>query len=475
MKTLSKVLFVLLALILIAYGVGCGYFYSHYMHNTKILGIDVSEKNVTEVSDSLQKRLDCSQVTFTFADGEKETIVGSEMELTLNQLETEKELRGVLSKQRAYLWPKYYMEDGEEYSVNILSDDSKKDIDYAVKHLKHNSKKYEKKAIDAKVEYDKDKNEFYIEKEVLGTVIDDEKLFNIAEEALLTQNENVTLKDGEGYVSPNVYATDEKLGKLLAAANEHCACNLTYKTIDGDFTIDGSELIKWLKYDEEKKDYVRSKKVFEKNVREFVKGKLEPAMDTVGRRRTFKSGDGSMRTVGGGNYGSTLHSEDEIKSLLKAIANKETGIKKANISGYQKTTENGGLGDTFVEVNMSKQKLYYHYKGKVVLTSNVVTGLYSSADRRTPSGCYYVYFKQRDRVLTGSRNEYHTLVHYWMAFNMGIGLHDAYWRGAFGGNIFKTNGSHGCVNLPSSVAKALYYGGGSYEGVHEGTPVVCYY
>ena len=37
-----------------------------------------------------------------------------------------------------------------------------------------------------------------------------------------------------------------------------------------------------------------------------------------------------------------------------------------------------------------------------------------------------------------------------------IGLHDASWRGKFGGSIYKGNGSHGCVNLPTEAAKWFY-------------------
>ena len=55
-----------------------------------------------------------------------------------------------------------------------------------------------------------------------------------------------------------------------------------------------------------------------------------------------------------------------------------------------------------------------------------------------------------------------------MPFNGGIGFHDANWRGEFGGAIYKTNGSHGCVNLPPSKAAALY------ELVYKGMPVICY-
>ena len=35
-------------------------------------------------------------------------------------------------------------------------------------------------------------------------------------------------------------------------------------------------------------------------------------------------------------------------------------------------------------------------------------------------------------------------------------MHDATWRGKFGGQIYKTSGSHGCINLPLSFIKDFY-------------------
>ena len=52
--------------------------------------------------------------------------------------------------------------------------------------------------------------------------------------------------------------------------------------------------------------------------------------------------------------------------------------------------------------------------------------------------------------------DYATPVKYWMPFAGDVGMHDASWRKSFGGNIYKTNGSHGCINLPTSVAKTIY-------------------
>lgn len=69
-------------------------------------------------------------------------------------------------------------------------------------------------------------------------------------------------------------------------------------------------------------------------------------------------------------------------------------------------------------------------------------------------------------MLVGEGNSYQSFVNFWMPFNEGVGLHDASWRGSFGGDIYLYSGSHGCVNLPYSSAASLY------EMVEIGTPVL---
>ena len=53
-----------------------------------------------------------------------------------------------------------------------------------------------------------------------------------------------------------------------------------------------------------------------------------------------------------------------------------------------------------------------------------------------------------------------------MPFNGDVGLHDADWRSNFGGDIYKNNGSHGCINLPPGNAKTIF------ELVYPGMPVI---
>ena len=55
-----------------------------------------------------------------------------------------------------------------------------------------------------------------------------------------------------------------------------------------------------------------------------------------------------------------------------------------------------------------------------------------------------------------------------MPFNGDIGMHDAIWKTEFGKDFYKTDGSHGCINLPYLTAKKIY------GLIEKGTPVICY-
>ena len=55
-----------------------------------------------------------------------------------------------------------------------------------------------------------------------------------------------------------------------------------------------------------------------------------------------------------------------------------------------------------------------------------------------------------------------------MPFNGNVGIHDASWRYSFGGNIYKSDGSHGCVNVPKYLASTIF------DNIDAGTPIICY-
>ena len=114
-----------------------------------------------------------------------------------------------------------------------------------------------------------------------------------------------------------------------------------------------------------------------------------------------------------------------------------------------------------VIVDISDQMLYYFKGDKTILTAKVVTGMKSKHD--TPLGNYTLYTssKETNRYLRGYNDDgskYNAYVNYWMPFNGGVGFHDATWRGSseFNKNQYKSDGSHGCVNMKLADAKVLY-------------------
>ena len=104
-----------------------------------------------------------------------------------------------------------------------------------------------------------------------------------------------------------------------------------------------------------------------------------------------------------------------------------------------------------IDIYISQQKLYYYEYGNIVLSSDIVTGIHNG----TPTGHYKILNKARNTTLKGE--DYESFVNYWIAFRgSSYGIHDASWRSQFGGQIYKTNGSHGCVNMPYYNVQKLY-------------------
>jgi lipoprotein-anchoring transpeptidase ErfK/SrfK len=125
----------------------------------------------------------------------------------------------------------------------------------------------------------------------------------------------------------------------------------------------------------------------------------------------------------------------------------------------------GEIGNTYVEINITRQHLWFYKDGKLITQGAVVTGK-PKKGYSTVLGTYMLNYKQKGATLVGE--DYEAEVTYWMPFFGNIGLHDASWRYSFGGNIYKRRGSHGCVNAPKYLAKRIF------ENIEAGTPIICY-
>lgn len=460
------IIIAVMSIILGSYLIGLFYFNGKFLSQTTINGIDVSHLSIEKAHEKIEERIKNHSLNLTFIDGENETISIIDSGIEYNQ---NNHLHDLYEKQNHLIWFMNFFHNDALTLDDVIHVNNEK-FKTTINNLNHLQKDQQTAPVDAKVVY-KNKD-FSIKKEDNGTTIDYEKLQQIITTAFANGEKDINVFDKGGYVMPKVTAEDEKLKNLLDASKKYANASITYKTISGHVVLDGSTIMSWLSIDESGK-YYRDEKTFKEKASQFVSD-LAKKVNNIGTTRTFTLANNRRVTVSGGNYGLKINQTKEIEGLLKDIAASKHETRTPITTGVQASTTNNGLGNTFVEVDLTKQHIYYVKNGNVVLESNCVTGLYSDPGRRTPPGTYYVYFKQRDRVLRGTKLPdgswpYETPVSYWMAFNGGIGFHDASWRNKFGGEIYKTSGSHGCVNLPPNIAKQLY------NSMSTKTPVVVHY
>lgn len=232
--------------------------------------------------------------------------------------------------------------------------------------------------------------------------------------------------------------------------------------------IDKGVVSDWIMLDEE--GYIVYDKdnlpvLDEAMIEEYV-AYLGSVYNTVGMERSFQTTRGDVVKVSGGAYGNEIDSKTELKYLKEAFLKKEKEVRTPKYLSEAFVKGSDDIGKTYIEIDMGNQMMYYYKNGELKLDTPIVTGN-MKRNWDTPATVCYVYYKQRNRVLRGAN--YATPVKYWMAVHGNIGIHDASWRKEFGGDIYLTDGSHGCINTPLEKVKELY------DMVEIGTPVIMFY
>ena len=233
--------------------------------------------------------------------------------------------------------------------------------------------------------------------------------------------------------------------------------------------VDKTVISTWLSYDENMQVTFN-----EDAVREWMRG-FGSTYDTVGTTRSITTPGGKTAEVSGGTYGWSIDEETETQNLINSIKNGEVVTREPAYAQTAASHSAQDWGTTYIEVDLSAQHMWYITDGSVALETDVVTGL-PTADRQTPAGVYSILYTERNATLKGEIDPktgkpiYETPVSYWMPFTwQGHGFHDANWQPAFGGSLYQTNGSHGCVNMPVDQA------GNLFSMISAGTPVVIHY
>lgn len=448
-----KISCALLIILFLIYAFGVFYFKYHFFFRTSINGIDISCKTVDEARSTIFNKLSDFKITLKDNDNEEE-IQSKDINLEYNGDNKIEELK---EQQNSFKWLSVLIKNNEHKNMDVFLYDQSK-LDEKLKALKLFDNLDVVEPQNPKFQYNNGK--YIVLEEIRGNKINYEKTLNTIKNAIENGDKVIDLNVSGCYERPKYTRNSEKVKEAKEVVDKYVSSKIVYSFDEQIETVDGDIINKWIDIDDD-----MNPSISEKGVKEYINN-LCKKYNTVGMERKFETSVGKTVVIKGGYYGWKINSNEEAKALVENIKHGQS-IFKEPIYSQKGLLRNGDddIGDTYVEVNITRQHLWFYKDGKLVAQGDIVTGC---KDKNTPTyeGIYGLNYKQKDATLKGEG--YSSKVSYWMPFNGNIGLHDARWRSSFGGNIYKTNGTHGCVNMPQYLAKTIF------ENINPNTPIICY-
>ncbi len=455
--------------------VTAGYIYTgwHYRNRfypgTEFFGISAAEQSVYDVKAAVKDKVDSYSLNVIAREPEKKQIIPGITADSDNVIMAEEvglayqdngEIDRAMKNQKSWAWPVMMIAqalDKEQSALQTYYDSDM--VSDAVSSLECMQEDNMIPPQDAKVVMTDNGAE--VQPEIYGTTLDKEKTEAAVRKALDAGDTSISL-DGLGlYKNPEVYAGDISLMSKAMALNTVLGAKITMHF--GDQTeIINSKVIRGFLGKRDGSYYVN-----EERVRKYI-AKLAAKYDTYQKEREFFTSIGTSVTLeeGIGDYGWELDQEATFEEVLAAINDKKVTTINPTYTheGYYQGAND--IGDTYVEVSLTNQTMWFYKDGKLIVETPVVTGNPYAGNETPSGGIWRLKGKMRNQCLVGQG--YNSPVDYWMPFNQGVGIHDLQGRGWYGGTIYMGGGSHGCVNTPLAAVKLIY----TY--IEEGVPVIVY-
>ena len=149
-----------------------------------------------------------------------------------------------------------------------------------------------------------------------------------------------------------------------------------------------------------------------------------------------------------------------VQNLAQAVTATKQAIQTTQALNFTLVAAPPGpcSGNTIsklILVNLSQQHLWACEADLQVYDTAITSGANQVNDQGTPTGSWKIYGKSTNRYLSGPT--WNDFVNYWMPYYADFGFHDAPWQTIpFGDPSYPTQGSHGCVRLPTGAMAWLY-------------------
>lgn len=439
--------------LLAVYIAGLGRYQSCFLSGTVIDEVDVSGMSIRELEEQIGNY--SLRVIERQADGTvlEEEIPGREIGIAYTSTEP---LETILQGQNRFLW---FVKRDTDYTTDAPLFYEEDALEEKIGGLRGFQKEFIEEPENAYIGDYVPGQGFELVAEKRGNRLNRGRTIEAIRAAVDSLEEEIDLEAAGCYEEPEITSESAALKKTYEKLWNYTNTVITYTFGTEKETLDGDTVVDWIVLDGERASLDREL------VQEYISS-LRKRYDTIFHKRKFMTSYGEEVTIDLGDYGWWMDTVQETDELIAMLERGESGER---VPVYRQTAasyEEPDYGVSYVEINLTAQHLFLYQDGECVLESDFVSGN-PSGGNETPAGIYGITYKERDATLTGET--YRTPVSFWMPFNNNVGMHDASWRSEFGGNIYMTNGSHGCINLPYSVAQEIY----GY--VEKGTPVICYH
>lgn len=435
---------VLAVSLLAAVYIGISYFYTtHFFPRTTVSGRDVGGYSLQQLKDEITAEIHSYALTIQPREGREEKLYGSDIGL---EPMWEGKIESFLNRQNAFSWPAEIFRKKELRGNLLVSYDAQR-LDFLVDGLFCMDEKNQTAPKDADVVFQDKTGQFEVSPCVMGTEIDKEQMYVAVALAIGGLQESLSLEESGVYVNPRVYEDDGRLKEAAEKMNDFAKAEITFEMGKKTQVLDVHTFKDWIKLNKKLKPVIDKEKVAG-----YVSD-LAAACNTCYSKKKLKTSYGVTVEIEDSHYGWKVDCEKEKKQIVSEI---RAGKAVTREPGYLMTANSHGkndYGNSYVEINLTSQHLFLYKKGKLVLDTDFVSGNLAK-NHGTPTGAYGITYTQKDATLRGE--DYETPVDYWMPFAGNVGMHDASWRSRFGGNIYKYEGSHGCVNLPADAAKKIF-------------------
>lgn len=447
-----RIVFVIIVLIAAVYIIGTVFYSKRFYGRGTVFGIRMTNLTVETLEDKVKEKVSAYKMEITTRNG-VETITADDVGL---EYDDKGEVEKMMEEQNPFLWFLMPATTKEDVPLSVAFDEEK--LISSIDSLECFRKEKVKSPTDACLEFQD--GAFVIVEETQGNELDYDKTTEVIRTSIHEGDAEISLDEKDCYVKPQIYRDNKELVKECEEVNQLLSAEITYDFSDRKEVIDRDEIAEWITFGD---DFTYE--LDEEKVAEYVH-QLGLKYDTFGLSREFKTHYGDTIKLRGGDYGWCINKPKTTAQLMEFVKKGEKTTTEPVYLYEGICRDTNDIGDTYIEVSISGQSMWMYKDGECIVSTPVVTGNVSAGHSTPSGGVWAIDAKMPDYMLTGQ--DYNSHVDFWLPFNGDVGIHDATWRDKFGGDIYKTRGSHGCVNTPHAAMKIIY------ENAKIGYPVVVY-